>query len=123
MDMDVVKKLLTEIAGSKNIEACGLVSTDGVMLASAFSTSVDEDIIAAMSAALVAIGKRASSELGRGRAERTIVQGDNGQLLTVMLNDEMILTLLATKDARIGVLIMELNQLVKELSTASIQGE
>ena len=71
MRTDMFQQSLEDLNGSTaDIEACALISTDGLMIASALPQGMDEDRIGAMSAALLSLGERTARELSRGKLER-----------------------------------------------------
>jgi len=53
-------------AAASDIIASAVISVDGLAMASALPTNVEEDRVAAMSAAMLSLGERIASELGRG---------------------------------------------------------
>ena len=61
MRTDLLQQSLEDLNGSTaDIEASALISTDGLMIASALPHGMDEDRIGAMSAALLSLGERAA---------------------------------------------------------------
>ena len=76
MRTDMFQQSLEDLNGSTaDIEASALISTDGLMIASALPQGMDEDRIGAMSAALLSLGERTARELSRGKLERVLIQG------------------------------------------------
>lgn len=74
-----LQQVLEELRGSSaDVEASALISTDGLMIASALPQGIDENRVGAMSAAMLSLGERAASELARGRLERVLLQGEHG---------------------------------------------
>ena len=70
MRTDVLQNVLEELkSSSADVEASALISSDGLMIASALQQGVDEDRVGAMSAALLSLGDRAARELARGTLE------------------------------------------------------
>jgi predicted regulator of Ras-like GTPase activity (Roadblock/LC7/MglB family) len=61
----MVSRLRSMQAASPEIEASAVVSVDGLIMASALPTDVEEDRVSAMSAAMLSLGERISTELGR----------------------------------------------------------
>jgi len=53
-------------ATTPDIEASAVVSVDGLMIASELPHDVEEDRVAAMSAAMLSLGERTANELVRG---------------------------------------------------------
>jgi hypothetical protein len=60
------------------IEAAAVVSFDGLPMASALPAGMDEDRVAAMSAALLSLGERAAQGLGRGELSQVYIEGETG---------------------------------------------
>lgn len=62
-----LQQILNDLNGSTaDIEASALISTDGLMMASALPQGMDEDRVGAMTAALLSLGDRAAKELAVG---------------------------------------------------------
>lgn len=68
-------------ATTPDIEASAVVSVDGLMIASALPRDVEEDRVAAMSAAMLSLGERTASELARGGLSEVYVKGENGYIV------------------------------------------
>ena len=68
--MSILKDLQ---ASTADIEATAVVSVDGLIMASALPADVEEDRVAVMSAAMLSLGDRTASELGRGELEQVFI--------------------------------------------------
>ena len=77
----MVARLREMQAASPDIEASAVVSVDGLIMASALPADVEEDRVSAMSAAMLSLGERIASELGRGGLEQVYIRGDMGYVL------------------------------------------
>jgi uncharacterized protein len=66
----MVERLRDLQASSPDIEASAVVSVDGLSIASALPQNVEEDRVSAMSAAMLSLGERIASELGRGSLDQ-----------------------------------------------------
>lgn len=67
MRADMLNSILNELNGtSADIEASGIISTDGLMMAAQLPAGMDEDRVGAMSAAMLSLGDRTAQELARG---------------------------------------------------------
>ena len=87
MRTDMFQQVLEELKGSSaDVEASALISTDGLMIASALPQGMDEDRVGAMSAALLSLGDRAAKELARGTLERVLLQGERGYVIMLFLD-------------------------------------
>jgi hypothetical protein len=74
----MVERLRDLQAGTPDVEASAVVSVDGLIMASALPADVEEDRVSAMSAAMLSLGERISSELGRGTLDQVYVRGADG---------------------------------------------
>lgn len=99
------------VVSSPDIQGAAVVTPDGLPLASVLPGSMDEERTAAMSAAMLSLGERIGRELSRGNIDRIFVQGESGYgVLTSCGNEAMLLTL-ATKEAKQGMLFLEIKQI------------
>ena len=69
----IVNRLRSMQAAAPDIEASAIVSVDGLIMASALPAEVEEDRVSAMSAAMLSLGERIASELGRGGLEQVYI--------------------------------------------------
>jgi predicted regulator of Ras-like GTPase activity (Roadblock/LC7/MglB family) len=99
--------LLTQ---APQMQAAAVVSFDGLPMASALPSGMDEDRVAAMSAALLSLGERAAAGLGRGELSQVYVEGDNGTVFLVSADDEAVLVAVAAKGAKVGLMLFEAKQ-------------
>ena len=116
MRADMLNSILNELNGtSADIEASALVSVDGLIIASALPSGVEEDRISAMSAALHSLGERIAGELGRGVLNQVSIRGTEGYVLQMEVGRDALLTVLATKQAKLGLLLLEMNRTIEDL--------
>jgi predicted regulator of Ras-like GTPase activity (Roadblock/LC7/MglB family) len=93
-----------------DVEACAVVSEDGLVIASALPQGLDEGRIAAMSATLLSMGARTAVELRRGKLEQLFVRGENGYALVMSAGPHAVLLTLARKEAKLGLIFFELRR-------------
>jgi predicted regulator of Ras-like GTPase activity (Roadblock/LC7/MglB family) len=104
-------RVLTELVGQvPEIEAASVVSFDGLPMAAALPAGMDEDRVAAMSAALLSLGERAAEGLGRGELSQVYVEGENGTVFLVSADDEAVLVAVAAKGAKVGLMLFEVRR-------------
>jgi predicted regulator of Ras-like GTPase activity (Roadblock/LC7/MglB family) len=101
---------------STDVEASALVSVDGLIMASALPPDVEEDRVSAMSAAMLSLGERIAAELGRGTLDQVYIRGDSGYVLLLDVGEEAVLTVLARKDAKLGMLFLDMKRAAADLS-------
>ncbi|NJR50554.1 MAG: diacylglyceryl transferase [Leptolyngbyaceae cyanobacterium CSU_1_3] len=103
------------VSDISDIQGATLVSPDGLAIASALPERVDEERIAAMTAAMLSIGERIGRELARGQIDRVIVVGEKGYSVLVNCSDDAVLLILANANAKQGLLFLEIKRAVAEL--------
>ena len=77
----MVDRLRDLQATTPEIEGAGVVSVDGLIMASSLPAGVEEDRVSAMSAAMISLGERISSELGRGLLDQVHIKGGDGYVI------------------------------------------
>lgn len=102
-------------AGTPDIEASAVVSVDGLIMASSLPAGIEEDRVSAMSAAMLSLGERISSELGRGGLEQVYVRGDNGFVILMSVGEEAVLTSLVHKKAKLGLVFLDMKRAASDL--------
>src|SRR3954471_21095347 len=98
------------LAQAPEVEAAAVVSFDGLPMASALPAAMDEDRVAAMSAALLSLGERAAEGLGRGGLNQVDIEGENGTVFLVSADDEAVLVAVAAKAAKAGMMLYEVRR-------------
>mgnify|MGYP000527658885 CR=1 FL=1 len=99
-----------------DIEASAVVSVDGLIMASSLPAGVEEDRVSAMSAAMLSLGERIASELGRGTLDQVYIRGENGYVILMSVGEEAVLTVLARKQAKLGLLFLDMRRAAEELA-------
>jgi hypothetical protein len=116
----MVSRLRDLQAGTPDVEASAVVSVDGLIMASSLPSGVEEDRIAAMSAAMLSLGERIASELGRGVLDQVYIRGDSGYVILMSVGianeAEAVLTVLARKNAKLGLIFLDMRRTADDLS-------
>ena len=103
-------------ASTADIEASAVVSVDGLIMASSLPADVEEDRVSAMSAAMLSLGERIASELGRGILDQVYIRGDSGYVILMSIGEEAVLTALARSDAKLGLIFLDMKRAAEDLS-------
>ena len=111
----LVNRLRSMQAAAPDIEASAIVSVDGLIMASALPANVEEDRVSAMSAAMLSLGERIASELGRGGLEQVYIKGNAGFIVLTSIGAEAVLTVLAHQDAKLGLIFLEMRRAAEDL--------
>jgi predicted regulator of Ras-like GTPase activity (Roadblock/LC7/MglB family) len=113
---DEMVKLIKELQmTTPDVEASAVVSVDGLIIASALPADVEEDRVSAMSAAMLSLGERIASELRRGVLDQVFVRGEEGYVLLMSVGEEAVLTALARKNAKLGLVFLDMKRTASEL--------
>ncbi len=108
MRAELLSTVLKDLNGtSADIEASGIISVDGLMIASLLPAGMDEDRVGAMTAAMLSLGDRISEELTRGKLEQVLIKGSKGYVLMTHAGAEAVLTVLARSNAKLGLLFLD----------------
>ena len=99
-----------------DVEASAIVSVDGLIIASALPSNVEEDRVSAMSAAMLSLGERIAGELGRGGLDEVYIMGESGFVLLMSVGEEAVLTVLARKEAKLGLIFLDMRRAAEELT-------
>src|SRR5512136_3204738 len=111
----MVDRLRELQASSPDTEASAVVSVDGLSIASALPQGVEEDRVSAMSAAMLSLGERIASELGRGTLEQVYIKGSNGYVILMSVGMDAVLTVLAREQAKLGLILLDMRRAVADL--------
>ncbi|MBU7030205.1 MAG: roadblock/LC7 domain-containing protein [Theionarchaea archaeon] len=102
-------------ATTPDIEASAIVSVDGLMIASSLPQDVEEDRVAAMSAAMLSLGERTASELARGELSEVYVKGETGYIILMSAGENAVLTALARQNAKLGLVFLDMKRTAAEI--------
>ena len=112
----IIQSLKTLQTNTPDVEAAALVSLDGLIMASVLPADIEEDRVAAMSAAMLSLGERTAYELKRGLLSQVFVKGQDGYVILVGAGEEAVLTVLTTKYAKLGMIFLDVNRTAKEVA-------
>ena len=111
----LVERLRDLQASSGDVEAAAIVSVDGLSIASSMPGGIEEDRVSAMSAAMLSLGERISNELGRGVLQQVYVKGENGYVILTSVGEEAVLTVMARREAKLGLIYLDIGRTVQDL--------
>ncbi len=112
----MVARLREMQISTPDIEAAAVVSVDALTIASALPPGVEEDRVSAMSAAMLSLGERIASELGRDTLEQVYIHGDQGHVFVFAVGDEAVLTVLCREQARLGMVLLDMRRAAEDLA-------
>lgn len=107
--------LHTFVSTTADIQGAAIVTPDGLPLVTNLPTMMDEERVAAMSAAMLSLGERIGVELARGEIDRIFVEGNEGYSILTSCGQDAVFLVLANKTAKQGVVMLEIKRAVSEL--------
>jgi predicted regulator of Ras-like GTPase activity (Roadblock/LC7/MglB family) len=100
---------------SPDVEGAVVVSVDGLPLASLLPPGIEEERVAAMSAAMQSLGDRIANELGRGYLNQVYIRGESGYAILMEVGEEAVLTALAREDSKLGLVFLDMRRCAEQL--------
>ena len=111
----VLQELMRRIP---ELEAAAVVTVDGLPMSSALPPGMDEDRVAAMSAALLSLGERAAEGLGRGGLSQVHIEGEHGGVWLLAAGEDAVLVGVSAAEAKAGLVLYELRRATAAVATA-----
>lgn len=116
-NIKMIELALQDLNGSSSdILASALVSNDGLPIAFKLPDEVEPDRLGGMTAAMLALGNRATRELQCGKMAQVIIQGDDGLIVVVQASPESSLIITAKQEAKLGLILLNVRNTVKQLA-------
>jgi hypothetical protein len=103
-------------ATSADIEACAVVTEDGLIIASALPQGMDEDHVAAISSVMISMGVRICSELNKKELEQLFVKGKDGYIIMSHAGPHAVLVALTRKEAKLGLIFLDMSRAAEALA-------
>lgn len=97
------------------LEAAAVVSFDGLSMASALPEGMDEERVAAMSAALLALGEKAANGLGRGELSQVYIEAARGTVFLMSAREQAVVVAVAPRGAKPGLMMYELKRAADQI--------
>ncbi len=103
---DKIDNILGEfVKGTASIHAAAVMSRDGNLIASKLHKSVDPDRLSALSASILSLANRASTELQQGDLEQVLIDSSDGFTLMVKVGGKAVLSVVSRPNSRLGMLL------------------
>lgn len=100
---------------SPAVQGSIISSAEGLPIATDLAVEADEEQVAALSAATASLGERIVSELRRGLLDQIFISGKQGYIIVTQISPLASLTVLGRGDARLLVLLLDIDFCVEEL--------
>ena len=103
------------ISATNGLEATAIVSMDGMIIGSVLPEDVEEERIAAMTAAILGLGERTAEEMKRGTLEEIYIKGAGGYVLIISAGESVVLTGIVSSEAKLGLLFISMKNTAKKI--------
>lgn len=97
------------------IEASAIVSLQGLPIVSAMPAGINDDVVAAMTAAVLSVGEKTLQELRKGKLVKILVEGEEGYIIMTTIGRNAILTVLAKHSANLGLIFLMMKQTAQKI--------
>lgn len=112
--VDKINSIIRDFETVPGIEGAALVSKDGLPISSALPES-ELERVAAISAAILSLGEKATGELDRGTLQEIYVKGTKGYTLMTSVGESALLLVLAKADAQLGLIFVDMKRMAESL--------
>lgn len=108
--------ILAKLQNVGQIDACAIVSREGLLMASRNPQEVDVKIFSALCASVIGASETALAQMKKGNAEQVTVKGQQGTLLINPAGNKAVLVVLAQQRANLGLIIAEMESRAVEVA-------
>lgn len=99
-----------------DVEGAAVMSSDGLPMASALPDGFQEERIAAMSAAMLGLGEKASETLGRGSMRQLFVEGEHGFVYLMSAGPSAVLCAVSRPSGKTGLVLYEMKEAASRIA-------
>jgi len=110
-----MEKLLAQVVKDNGLEGAIIADMEGLPLASYLPSGLDEDEVAAASAAILSISDSKLCDSGKGKVIQASIEAENGYLVVTPMKDEYVISVLAPKEAKLGIILSAVRSIEKKL--------
>lgn len=106
------------LQGCTDVEGAAVVSVDGLPMASALPMHVEEDRLAAMAAAMLSLGEKASEGLSRGKLSELHLEGAAGTVHLMAAGPQAVFCAICRDGAKTGLVLFEMTSAADRIAAA-----
>ncbi|KAB2880544.1 hypothetical protein F9K33_05040 [bacterium] len=111
---EILKRLRNDTPG---VSAVALVSNDGLIIASLLPDNIEDERVAAISAALINQGETSAEDAMLGEMSQISIHGKDGYIIITRAGKDTLLTVFTTTSAKLGLVLYDINCAMKELKS------
>lgn len=111
-----IRSVLRDLKSSTpDIESSAIISSSGIVIASDLPRDIEEKKLGEIITTMMSVAGKVASELHRGQLEQVLVRCDKGNVILVPVGMSEILVSVTKKDARLGLVFLEMKRTAKQL--------
>lgn len=115
--VEQIKQILQLLEiNTPGVEASAIVSLQGLPIVSAMPAGVNDDVVAAMTAAVLSVGEKALEELQKGKLIKILIEGEKGYIIMTAVGQNAILTVLAKHSSNLGLIFLTMKQTAQKIA-------
>jgi hypothetical protein len=112
---EIIDAVLKKLTRTGDVEGAAVITRDGLLIASALSSTIDGDTLAAMAATMQGAAETAVQELKKSSPDMVIVESKNTKLITMGAGDKAILACIVKPSSKLGLVLMEMKKVVSSI--------
>jgi len=97
------------------VESAAVITAQGICAASVLKPGVEEETLAALSAAISALGGNVLNELKGGSLKEVYIRGDDRMVLILEAGEDTLLFLVTSNDVRLGLILSEAKRTARQI--------
>lgn len=110
------KILVTLNSFSQSIDASAVMTRDGFPVVALLSDGVDADRLCAISSTMLSLAEKSIADLQIGTLKEVIIHSTESFFILVQVNKGSVLSVIAKKDTKLGMLLVEVQKAAKAIS-------
>ncbi len=111
---EILDNLALSLAG--DVTGSAVVSSDGIVYAARFPSSVNVDRVGAIAATTLGVSRRVAKDLALGGTSEGIIQCENGYFIIIPVNDRCLLAVNLRKGGNLGMTRLEAGDCADKIS-------
>ena len=115
LEIQILQKELEKLGGISDIIGTALVNRNGLLVSSRLPRDVDDRKFCAMAATMFGAIETAASTIGSNVVENLTVEFSDFQLIIMETNENMILISLLNLNINLGLIFIEIEEVVKNI--------
>jgi len=100
---------------SPGVEACALVSDDGLTIASILPVGMEETRVGGMGATLLNLATRAAVQLNRGVVREVVVRGEGGYVAMIGTRRNALLMAVTNEASKLGMIFFDMHEAIRAI--------